>query len=1196
MPVADGDQPDSFTATICGQPVSGTAAVSANSNSREVCLTYTPTATFSGPTTVCVQVCDSYGNCTQTIIPITVIPESATQPTGQPPVVVVIPVVTPKNTTAQLCMPIVDPNVSDTHSVTVCGTPAKGSVSAVVNNTTHEVCITYTPNTGEKGNDSFCLRVCDQTGLCTQVTVPVTIVDPVVPTPGTPPVVVPPSIVTRPNEPVVVCTGISDTPTDSHTATVCGAPGLGGAQVGVNNTTHVLCVTYTPGSVPGSTSMCVQVCDQTGQCTQVIIPITILPTPCTLVAPTVQPSSTTICNTASLTLTATGSPGAVFTWSGPSLTAATGTSVTVLPAVSGLLSYTVTQTLNSCTSPPRVATVLSTSAVCLKAPVVIGQSQTTEKNNPVVACMPIIDTPTDTHNVTVCSQPAHGTVSAAVNNVTRQVCYTYTPATDYVGEDQVCLIVCDQTGLCDTVRVPITIVDPVNPPTGNPQIVVTPITLPQSTSTTVCTPVLKVSPTDQLTATICGGPQKGTATVAIVNGQLCITYNNTTGIPGSDTVCVTVCDQLNRCSSAVVPITITETQKPSKPILTNAPIVVKPGQTKQICLPYRDTESGTHTAAICSGPTKGTATVNAIELPKQVCVSYTPNPGVNNTTDQICVVLCNNRTNLCDTVRVPVTILSNPAQTPLAIDDINTTPINQPVPGNVLTNDLGYGLPLTATLLGQPTSGTVTLTSNGSYTYTPPTGFTGTVTFPYRACNTPTSCATALVTIKVLKENGPGNNKPVANNDNVRTFVNTPIDINVKANDSDPDNPATDNGTLADLPVQLTSPANGSVVLNTLTGKFIYTPAPNYQGNDSFKYSICDKGSPVLCDTAIVTIIIRPQGPNEPPIALDDQYFTNVNIPVSGSLGNNDTNPSNTTLTYTRQPVTAPVHGQVIINANGTFSYTPVAGYTGTDQFVYQVCNGAGCAQATAYIIVSPNPQACVTVNVKVLLEGPYNALTGRMNTILNQQGLLPGQRRTNTNFGVATPAGQPYNTAPWNYTGTEGTPVSFTYASTVVDWVLVSLRSSEQSPAAIWRAAGLLHDDGRITFVQPCFTLPTGSYYVVIEHRNHVGVMSPQSVAVTNNTISFDFTTQDSYIVLDPPSFGQIQIGNKWLMYAADGKKNTFNDNFDINSKDSQLWQSQSGQFLQYLFGDFNMDADVNAEDSVLWKKNNGRYSRVPH
>jgi hypothetical protein len=107
---------------------------------------------------------------------------------------------------------------------------------------------------------------------------------------------------------------------------------------------------------------------------------------------------------------------------------------------------------------------------------------------------------------------------------------------------------------------------------------------------------------------------------------------------------------------------------------------------------------------------------------------------------------------------------------------------------------------------------------------------------------------------------------------------------------------------------------------------------------------------------------------------------------------------------------------------------------------------------------------------------------------------------------------------------------------------------------------------------------------------------MSPTTVTVQNGVITYDFTTAESYVLNNPPSFGQKLLGGKWVMYAGDGKKNTQTTNFDINFNDSQLWKGESGIFDQYRYGDFNMDADVNFQDQVLWKSNNGKYSGVPH
>jgi hypothetical protein len=235
-----------------------------------------------------------------------------------------------------------------------------------------------------------------------------------------------------------------------------------------------------------------------------------------------------------------------------------------------------------------------------------------------------------------------------------------------------------------------------------------------------------------------------------------------------------------------------------------------------------------------------------------------------------------------------------------------------------------------------------------------------------------------------------------------------------------------------------------------------------------------------------------------------------------------------------------------------------------------------------------------VTMNLKVMLEGPYQTATSDMQTILNQRGLLPGQTPIGQ-FAVATPAGQPYNTAPWNYSGTEGA-IMTTYPATVVDWVLVTLRVDETTVTPVFRVTGLLHNDGHISFLSPYFDIANGNYHVVIEHRNHVGVMSPNKVPIINGVLTHDFTVNDSYVLINPPSFGQKRKGSNWVMYAGDGKKDTQTTNYDINFQDSQYWKLQSGIFDQYKLGDFDMDADVNFSDNYLWKFNSGKYSAVPH
>jgi hypothetical protein len=225
----------------------------------------------------------------------------------------------------------------------------------------------------------------------------------------------------------------------------------------------------------------------------------------------------------------------------------------------------------------------------------------------------------------------------------------------------------------------------------------------------------------------------------------------------------------------------------------------------------------------------------------------------------------------------------------------------------------------------------------------------------------------------------------------------------------------------------------------------------------------------------------------------------------------------------------------------------------------------------------------------------------------VNNVKVLPGQTYYSTMTDtVYTPAGQPYNTAPWNYNGTEGAgydshgnpnPGTANYPATVVDWVLVSLREAEDAPPVCMKAA-LLHSDGHVEFVNGGFSCCdldlSGSYYLVIEHRNHLIIMSPEPVQVVNGTLTYDFRYTQSYgngqklIIPGTPGTYAMYTGN------GDQTKEVFSDT-DINFDDNQYWGTQNGTIGRYRNGDYNMNGDCNYNDRTTFEFNNGVDSSVP-
>lgn len=172
------------------------------------------------------------------------------------------------------------------------------------------------------------------------------------------------------------------------------------------------------------------------------------------------------------------------------------------------------------------------------------------------------------------------------------------------------------------------------------------------------------------------------------------------------------------------------------------------------------------------------------------------------------------------------------------------------------------------------------------------------------------------------------NRPPVAKDDEASTTANTPVTINVLANDVDPDG---DTMTVDSV----TQGANGSVVNNGTS--VTYTPNAGYVGANTFTYKVTDgKGH---FDTAGVEVFVTEQ-PNRAPDAVDDTATTQQDTPVTIPVLGNDTDPDNDPLTITG--VTDPAHGAIATNSDGTVTYTPELGFFGTDAFSYTITDGRG--------------------------------------------------------------------------------------------------------------------------------------------------------------------------------------------------------------------------------------------------------------
>jgi large repetitive protein len=1183
---------------------------------------YTPNAGFTGTDVFTYRACDNGTpqRCDDAVVSILVVQRPNTPPSIQ----VSLPATANEDGGMRtFCYPITDPDVAQTHTATLCSAPASGTATVAITN--GQVCVNYTPNANFFGRDTICFNLCDSQNGCTQVKLPVVVTQ----SPDAP-TVTPPSFVVLENGQNTVCVPIIDLdgPTDTHTINLCGTPQKGAVSGTINNQTHQLCLTYVGAfNKNGNDTICVTICDQYGLCTNVRFPIVITPV-------NSAPTAIADANLALRDMPITGNvltndtdpdgdPLSVTllsqTLHGTVVLNANGTYVyTPLPGYVGMDSFQYRVCDNSSPALCDIATVNFTIQDVQRpgnnsAPVALPDNVVTQQGNSLIINVRGNDYDPDGGTLsmpTIVSNPTNGTVILNPDGT-----FTYRPNAGYSGPDSFVYRVCDNgsPAMCTNATVNVTVTQPNIPPGGvTPNR--TPVAMPDNMVTTrntllngsVASNDYDLDAGQTLVYSLVNNPVSGTI-VFNPNGTFTYTPNN--GFVGTDYFSYKVCDNGLPSYCSIATATLSVMAPNPTPTINRAPVANADMPSTQqgvavvfnvLANDFDPDNNALGVPTLVSNPVNGTVVIASNGL-----MTYTPNLGFVGV-DTYTYRVCDNGTpSLCSTASVVLTVTGNSSggsntpinRPPVAVADNASVTVGMALTSSVATNDSDpdAGQLLSYFVVSNPANGTLVLNANGTYTYTPNVGFTGTDEFYYKVCDngSPLLCAIAKASIQVLAQPIAGvQYPPVANPDVVSTTQSTAIRINVRANDYDPYTGVISN------PVRLSNPNSGIVSLNA-DGTFTYTPNAGFIGVDVFTYQVCDNGVPALCASSSVTINVTPTyvSPialvNDPPVAIDDAKAGYKNQAINGTVATNDSDP-NPGQSHVFTLASGATFGTVLLNPNGTYTYTPINGFVGVDKFTYKVCDNGNpllCAFATVYLTVQEPP--CLTIELRVLLEGPYDPATGLMRTTLNQRGLLPGQTPVGE-FGLPTPAGQPFNTAPWSFTGTQS---MINYPSTVVDWVFVSLRTDESVSSTTLRVPGLLHNNGTITFVDPCFSITNGSFYVVVEHRNHMGVMTPSRVNIVNSKLSYDFTDAASFELVNPPSFGQKLLSNgKYVMFGGDGRKNTVSNNFDINFNDSLLWKLQSGIFDQNQYGDFNMDADVNFSDSVLWKANNGKYSGVSH
>lgn len=347
-----------------------------------------------------------------------------------------------------------------------------------------------------------------------------------------------------------------------------------------------------------------------------------------------------------------------------------------------------------------------------------------------------------------------------------------------------------------------------------------------------------------LSASKVSDPTYGSLTL---NGNGGFTYLPASNFYGTDSFTYVANDGQANSGVAMVSITVTSVNDP--PVANPQAKTVAEDSSIAIVLTGADVDGDTLMFTVVTQPAHGTLS----GIPPSL--TYTPDLNYNGSDSFTFKVNDGQVDSNVATVSITVTPVND---VPIALNDaysINEdTILNVTAPG-ILSNDQDVdGDPLSVLLVNNVGHGTLTLNSNGSFTYTPASDYFGSDSFTYRAYDgiAYSPIATVMLTVN------PINDAPVAINDSgYRANI---LGINVAApgvlvNDSDKD------GDL--LVVRLGSgPLHGVLTLNS-NGGFIYIPNANYRGTDSFTYQAYD-GKAYSADATVTIEVdsVRPQPPD----------------------------------------------------------------------------------------------------------------------------------------------------------------------------------------------------------------------------------------------------------------------------------------------------------------------------------------------
>jgi large repetitive protein len=592
---------------------------------------------------------------------------------------------------------------------------------------------------------------------------------------------------------------------------------------------------------------------------------------------------------------------------------------------------TITYTISDGNGGTATATVTVTVGAVNDPPVATDDATSTDEDTPVTVSILANDSDLDGDPLTVTAATApNGTVVINADGTIR-----YTPNANFNGVETITYTVSDGKGGFDTATVTV-IVRPVND---------APVAANDTATTPEDTPVTlnilgndRDVDGDELTITAAASPN-GTV---VVNQDGTITFSPNANFNGPTTITYTISDGKGGTSTATVTLTVTSVN--DVPVANSSTATTNEDTPVTLTPLANDTDAdGDPLTVTAATAPNGTVTINP-----DGTLRYTPNANFNGT-DTVTYTISDGRGGT-STSTVTVTVASV-NDIPVARPDTATTPEDEPFTIPVLGNDTDAdGTPLTITAATSP-NGTVVINPDGTITFTPNANFNGPATITYTVSDGNGGTATTTATVNVT----PVNDLPVTRPDSAITPEDTPIRISPLANDSDVDgNPLT---------ITQASSPQGTVVINP-DGTVTFTPNANFNGPATITYQVSDGQGGFT--TGTISVTVTPV--NDPPVARNDVIGTDEEVPIRIPVLANDTDNDGDPLRVTAASAN---NGTVVINADGTVTYTPRLDFFGTDTITYTITDGnGGTSTATVTVNVGNTNELPVDGNEAVTAIG----------------------------------------------------------------------------------------------------------------------------------------------------------------------------------------------------------------------------------